>query len=63
MDWLLALQTLLTKAKAASPIIQDLTAVAEKAGADVSVHKPVVQDFTDALAGLEKALADATGIL
>jgi hypothetical protein len=57
-----ALSSLLPLIKAGMPMIEDLITTAEQVGADVSSHKPIVQDISDALAGVEKALAAATGI-
>ena len=52
----------LSAAKNAGPVIDDLINAAEAAGVDVAAAKPVLQTLVDALAEIEIALKDAEGI-
>lgn len=60
---LAAINAAMAAAKAAAPVFTDLVNVAAGVGVDVSNHQPIATTLSDAVALLEKALADAKGIL
>jgi hypothetical protein len=55
-----AITSFMEIAAKAVPSFEALVATAEALGADVSGHKPLSQDFSDALKGLDAAVAAAS---